>query len=249
MSLGGRTVLVPRGGAWGLDVAGRILERGGTPWVVPLIEARAVESAALRGALEELAAGGYDWLAVTSAAAADVLAVADVLAAHGAPSHAYIPATTRVVAVGPATARALERIGVTVDLVPERDHSAAGLLEVWQAHGRVLVLHSDLAGTTLADGLRERGCEVDAEVAYRTGAVPVSAADVLAVADGAADVILVTSGSVARQVRRLDVPARTLIACLGPVTARDAQGCGLRVDVVAPQNTVEALLGAVEENP
>jgi uroporphyrinogen-III synthase len=59
--------------------------------------------------------------------------------------------------------------------------------------------------------------------------------------------ILVTSGSVAEQVRSQfpEIPESTVIAAIGPRTARDARGYGLRVDVVAEQQTVDSLIEAI----
>ena len=61
-----------------------------------------------RGGPRELAAGGFDWLTVTSATTVDVLSSYD----------AVIPETTKVAAVGETTAAALAAAGYHVDFVP-----------------------------------------------------------------------------------------------------------------------------------
>lgn len=248
MSLHGRTVLVPRGGAWGQEVAQMISARGGRARVVPLIETPLVDSQDLRSALSALADGDYDWVVTTSAAAAPVLAGVQVRA--------------RVATVGPASAAALSAVGLEVALLPETDFSAAGLLRAMSAlngvagtaiagtrsaGASVLVLRSDLARAELIDGLRAMGHAVDPVIAYRTRNVAVDPRDAEALAAGAVDAALVTSGSVARALATLDVAAGTQVACLGPVTADDARAAGLGVDVVAAQHTIEALLDALCE--
>jgi uroporphyrinogen-III synthase len=57
----------------------------------------------------------------------------------------------------------------------------------------------------------------------------------------------VTSGSVAEQVHEQfpHIPATTLIAAIGPRTAKDARRAGLDVDVIADAQTVDALIDAV----
>lgn len=263
--LRGRTVLVPRGGPWGQGVARAVRQRGGEPWVVPLIETREVTSAQARlcldHALGALAAGEYGWLAVTSAATADVLAARGVPASLSAAVGRVVGALAnpasgvRVAAVGPATAQALTRIGLAPELVPAHDFSAAGLVACWPdlarppgpRAARVLVLTSDLARTTLADGLRAKGWAVDGAVAYETVDVAVDRAELGDLAAGRADVVLVTSGSVARRVAGLTLNPTTQIACLGPVTACDAETYGLRVDHVAARSTVTSLLDSLEE--
>ena len=56
-----------------------------------------------------------------------------------------------------------------------------------------------------------------------------------------------TSGSVAEQVHQQfpDLPSTTLIAAIGPRTAKDARRAGLNVDVIADAQTVDALIDAV----
>jgi uroporphyrinogen-III synthase len=43
------------------------------------------------------------------------------------------------------------------------------------------------------------------------------------------------------------VPERTLVAAIGPRTARDARHYGLRVDVVASDRTAESLVDVVAQ--
>ena len=64
---------------------------------------------------------------------------------------------------------------------------------------------------------------------------------------GRINAILVTSGSVAEQVHAQfpELPAETLIAAIGPRTAKDARKAGLDIDVVADAQTVDALIDAV----
>ncbi|MFT4219336.1 MAG: uroporphyrinogen-III synthase [Microbacterium sp.] len=240
--LTGWRVLVPRGGPWGDSVAASLRLQGAVPVVAPLIDfASTRDPATLDSALADLEAGAFDWLTVTSAT------TVDVLFAHGT----RIPPSTRVAAVGETTSAALQAVGYRVDLVPERDNSAAGmaeqLIELEQEPRRILTLRSEIAKPVLTKRLIEAGHDVRSVVAYRTVGVPVTERIARDVANGRINAILVTSGSVAEQVRRQfpDLPATTTVAAIGPRTARDARGYGLTVDVVANQQTVASLIDAV----
>ena len=175
----------------------------------------------------------------------------DVLSAH----RAVIPEGTRIAAVGETTAATLTAANYRVDFVPRHDNSAAGLLAEWpDATGgvvplRILALRSDIAKPVLTDGLRAAGHDVDAVVAYRTVGVPMSPEIVEGVASGRFDAILVTSGSVAHQIAVQIglVPSRTVLACIGPRTAVDAEAAGLRVDLVARSRTSDSLIDTLEE--
>ncbi|MFS0728872.1 uroporphyrinogen-III synthase [Curtobacterium sp. 1P10AnD] len=253
-------MLVPRGGAWGEQVAAAARARGLDPVVVPLVtDAPPADPAGLDAALARLAdavgapsdgrhgaapadATGADgagstapWLAVTSATAVRVVA--------GRVSR--LPAGVCVACVGEATARAARQAGWRVDLVPETE-SAAGLVAAFPGSaGRVLFPRSELAAPTLVEGLRARGIDVEDVVAYRT----VGTGDEPVRLDRAPDAVLVTSGSVASQVARRMTPLdpRTRIACIGPGTASAAREVGLPVHVVARSRSAEALLDAVAE--
>lgn len=178
---------------------------------------------------------GYAWVVVTSATAVTVLAE----------RVAGLPSGVRVATVGEPTARAARAAGWVVDLVPDQA-SAAGLVAALpDTDGTVLFPRSEIAAPTLVDGLRARGIDVDDVVAYRT----VGTGDEPITLDAVLDAVLVTSGSVAREIARRMTPLdpRTLVACIGPGTAADARAAGLPVHVVGPTRSAEALLDAVVE--
>ncbi|HZK59265.1 MAG TPA: uroporphyrinogen-III synthase, partial [Cryobacterium sp.] len=160
---------------------------------------------------------------------------------------------TRIAAVGETTATALIAAGYRVDIVPSEDNSARGLLAEWEeaTQGaiplRVLTLRSEIAKPLLTEGLRRIGHNVESVVAYRTIGVPVDPKVVADVAAGRVQAVLVTSGSVAQQVQDQlgPIPEQTLVACIGPQTAKDARAIGLRVDVVADQRSAESLIEAI----
>ena len=242
--LAGWRVLVPRGGPWGDSVAADLRSKGASPIVAPMINFAATDDApALERALEKLAAGGFDWLTVTSATTVDVLSAA----------RAVVPPTTRVAAVGETTAAALAAAGYHVDLVPAEENSARGLLAEWEAATqgvvplRILALRSAIAKPLLSEGLRRIGHDVEPVVAYRTVGVTVPENVVQDVRDGLVQAILVTSGSIAEQVQKQlgPIPESTLVAAIGPQTARDARGFGLRVDVIAAERTAASLIAAI----
>jgi uroporphyrinogen-III synthase len=244
--LAGWRVLVPRGGPWGDGVAASLRTLGAVPVVAPHIDfASTRDPDTLDEALAGLEAGEVDRLTVPSAT------TVDGQLAHGT----RIPPTTRVAAVGETTAAALQAVGYRVDLVPDRDNSAAGmadqLIALEPEPKRFLALRSEIAKPLLSRRLTASGHAVRSVVAYRTVGVPVTERIARDVANGRINAILVTSGSVAEQVRLQfpDIPPATVIAAIGPRTAKDAKRTGLDVDVVAAQQTVDSLIQAVSSFP
>ena len=112
---------------------------------------------------------------------------------------------------------------------------------------RILTLRSEIAKPLLTEGLRRIGHDVESVVAYRTIGIPVPENIAADVRDGLVQAILVTSGSVAEQVQVQlgPIPETTLVAAIGPQTARDAREYGLRVDVIADERTAASLIEAV----
>jgi uroporphyrinogen-III synthase len=159
-----------------------------------------------------------------------------------------IPERTRVAAVGETTAAALQAVGYRVDLVPAKDNSAKGMLSeltrLESGPKRFLTLRSEIAKPLLTEGLVAAGHDVESVIAYRTVGEPVSEKIITDVRSGRINAILVTSGSVAQQVVEQfgTLPESTLVAAIGPRTAKDAAGFGLSVHVVSRHQTVAALL-------
>jgi uroporphyrinogen-III synthase len=241
--LGGLRVLVPRGGKWGDGIAATLRALGATPVIAPMINfASADDGAALANALHELQDGQYDWIVITSAT------TVDVFVGH----RVSIPSTTRIAAVGETTGAALQLAGYRVDFTPS-DNSARGLVAQWdtsEISGRVLVPQSDVAEPTLVSGLGGLGIDVQFVSAYRTVGVPVADAVRADVASGRIGAILVSSGSVARQIaaQLAPLPQGTVVACIGPRTAFDARAAGLTVDVIAEERSADSLVAALVEH-
>jgi uroporphyrinogen-III synthase len=242
--LAGWRVLVPRGGKWGDGVAATLRGYGAIPVIAPMINFASAENAVeLSDALKRLERGGFDWLVITSATTVDVLVSQQVV----------VPSTTRIAAVGETTGAALTLAGYHVDFVPDGDNSARGLVKEWPASdisGRVLIPQSDIAEPTLVAGLGTLGLEVEFVTAYRTVGVPVAEHVAADVASGRIRAVLVTSGSVARQVQAqlAPIPEETVIAAIGPRTAFDARAAGLAVHVIAESRSAVSLVEGLVEH-
>ncbi|GMA24212.1 hypothetical protein GCM10025864_19710 [Luteimicrobium album] len=254
--LDGRTVLVPRSLDRAVGLAARLHELGARVLVSPVIErAPADDLDALDDAARDLAAGGYAWVLVTSVNAVDELAAAWARVASGSLGDA--PA--RWAAVGPSTARALREAGVEPALVPE-DHSALGLLAALRSLAapapgvsergsrirdprsdtsddggpRVLLPLGDLARPTLERGLTSMGARPHVVTAYRTVTHLIDGEAREAWAAGTVDAVVLTSGSVTREVvTQLGARDDVVGVAIGTPTARAAEDVGLRVAAVA----------------
>jgi uroporphyrinogen III methyltransferase/synthase len=248
----GWRILVPRTQAQAGPMLERLGSYGATAEVVPTISVEPPRTPQqMERAVKGLVTGRYEWVGFTSVNA--VRAVRERFEQVGLDARAF--AGLKVAAVGGVTAGALRDWGINPDLVPSGEQSAAGLLADWPAYdavldpiNRVLLPRADIATETLVAGLREMGWEVDDVTAYRTVRAAPPAPEIRdAIKGGDFDAVVFTSSSTVRNLVGIagkPHPA-TVIACIGPATAKTAQEQGLRVDVLAAEASAVSLVDAL----
>jgi uroporphyrinogen III methyltransferase / synthase len=251
----GWRVLVPRTKEQAGALSSRLRSYGAIPVEVPTISVEPPRNPlqmdkAVRGLVE----GRYEWIAFTSVNA--VKAVKEKFEEYGLDARAF--SGLKIAAVGDRTAACLAEWGLRADLVPSGEQSARGLLEDWPEYdevldpiNRVFLPRADIATETLVAGLLELGWEVDDVTAYRTvRAAPPPAPVREAIKSGKFDAVAFTSSSTVRNLVGIagKPHASTVIAVIGPATAKTAEEHGLRVDVMAATPSVEVLVDALADH-
>ena len=115
---------------------------------------------------------------------------------------------------------------------------------------RVLLPRADIATEHLVARLTELGWEAEDVTAYRTvRAAPPPAPIREAIKGGGFDAVLFTSSSTVRNLVGIagKPHAVTVIAVIGPQTAKTAAEFGLRVDVMAAKPSMAALVEALAD--
>ena len=250
----GWRVLVPRTKDQAGSVSERLRAYGAVPEEVPTIAVEPPRTPQqMERAVKGLVTGRYQWVAFTSVNA--VRAVREKLEEYGLDARAF--AGVKVAAVGEQTGRALLDFGIKPDLVPEGEQSGEGLAAAWQPYdsvldpiNRVLLPRADIATETLVARLNDLGWETEDVTAYRTvRAAPPPAPIREAIKGGGFDAVLFTSSSTVRNLIGIagKPHAVTVIAVIGPQTAKTAAEFGLRVDVKAPRPSATGLVDALAE--
>ncbi len=250
----GWRVLVPRTKDQAGATTDRLRAHGAVSVVVPTISVEPPRTPQqMERAIKGLVTGRYEWIGFTSVNA--VRAVREKFEEFGLDARAF--AGLKVAAVGGVTATALREWGIVPDLAPSAEQSASGLLEDWPPFdevldpiNRVLLPRADIATDTLVAGLQEMGWEVDDVTAYRTVRAAPPAAEVRdAIKTGRFDAVVFTSSSTVRNLVGIAGKPHpsTVVACIGPATAKTAEEHGLRVDVLADEATGAALVDALAE--
>jgi len=254
-ALYGWTVLVPRTKDQAGEMSEKLVSHGALPIEVPTIAVEPPRSPAqMERAVKGLVDGRFQWVVFTSTNA--VRAVWEKFNEFGLDARAF--SGVKIACVGQATADRVRAFGINPELVPVGEQSSLGLLDefppyddVFDPVNRVLLPRADIATETLAEGLRERGWEIEDVTAYRTvRAAPPPAHTREMIKTGGFDAVCFTSSSTVRNLVGIagKPHARTIVACIGPKTAETAAEFGLRVDVQPEVAAVGPLVEALAEH-
>ncbi len=250
----GWRVLVPRTKEQAASLSVRLRGYGAVPEEVPTISVEPPRNPlqmdkAVRGLVE----GRYEWIVFTSVNA--VRAVREKFEEYGLDARAF--SGLKIAAVGDKTAASIAAWGLRADLVPSGEQSAAGLLADWPEYdesldpiNRVFLPRADIATENLVAGLVDLGWECDDVTAYRTvRAAPPPAPTRDAIKTGKFDAVVFTSSSTVRNLVGIAGKPHpsTVIAVIGPATAKTAEEHGLRVDVMASAPDVGVLVEALAD--
>ncbi len=164
----------------------------------------------------------------------------------------------RIAAVGPGTAAELKKVGLMVDVMPEKA-VAEELIAAFDKkaeefggveHTSMLWVHGEQARDTVYKELMKRKAIVDECLAYRTEPVSDDPTGALASfqQDGA-DWISFTSASTVHNWMKLGVPLPKYIkiASIGPITTEALAQHGLKPDIEAPKHNIPSLIKAIQK--
>jgi uroporphyrinogen-III synthase len=246
LPLAGKRILILRTRQQASILAAQLEAIGAVPIAIPAIEIVPPESyAPLDAALRQL--DTFDWLLFTSANAVEVFA------------QRRNPGRTpkRVAAIGPATAKAAELAGLTVDLVPPRfvAESLAEALIPQIAGCRVLLIRAAEARDVLPESLSSAGADVTIASAYRNQIPETSVSaicNIFSNADTFPQAVTLTSASTARSLVALlnsagvTLTAEIALASIGPITSQAIRELGYEPAVEATEATIPSLIEALK---
>ncbi|MEZ5096200.1 MAG: uroporphyrinogen-III synthase [Nocardioides sp.] len=202
---------------------------------------------AVRGLVE----GRYEWIAFTSVNAVKAVGSASR-------STAWTPAPSPA-SRSPRSAedrRAIAAWGLKADLVPSGEQSAAGLLADWPGTTSCSTPSTGCScpGPTSPPRTSSRvwstwaGSATTSRLPHGAGgAAPAPTRE--AIKTGKFDAVVFTSSSTVRNLVGIAGKPHpsTIIAVIGPATAKTVEEHGLRVDVMAPKPDVELLVDALAD--
>jgi uroporphyrinogen-III synthase len=271
LALANKRILITRTRHQASELATRLEALGATTLLIPTIEIVPPNSfAALDAALTRLqnpVGENYDWLLFTSANAVEAFHHRASLPSASTPSapspdlRTWVSTTPqkslpKIAAIGPATARALTTIGLTVDLIPPQfiaESLAESLLP--EAPGKsFLLIRAAEARDYIPETLTAAGATVTIAEAYRNQLPPDSIPALQALfasPDNYPDAITFTSASTARnlcallEAANITLPLNITLASIGPITSEALRTLGHAPTIEAPEPTIPALVEAL----
>jgi uroporphyrinogen-III synthase len=245
-ALSGKRVLVTRPREQADAFVEKLSLLGAVPVIFPTIDiAPLADPSLLDDAILHL--DKYHWVIFTSVNG--VSAFWQRLDALGKGSGIFLD--IQVAAIGPATAQALKERGVSPSFIPSEYRAEAILPGLGNVHGKYILLpRADIARKTLVIELKKLGAFPEEIAVYRT--IP-SRLDLQALTEleKGVDIATFTSSSTVKNFYALlrnqaEILLKgAIIACIGPITAETARECGLVVDLVAEDYTVDGLMSAL----
>jgi uroporphyrinogen-III synthase len=248
-----RRILVTRTRQQASDLALQLEALGATTILIPTIE---IVPPGNYGPLDDALAhlDSFDWLLFTSANAVESFAARMKLR-----DSVGLPLRVKIAVVGPATAKAVENIGLPVALLPPR-YIAESLAESLATHAsgcRILLIRAEDARDVLPNSLTRAGAAVTIAPAYRNQ-VPKTSIRLLQQMFSSPkiqiDAITFTSASTVRNLTvLLDAGGLTLsseivLASIGPITSDALREIGREPTIEANQPTIPALVQAIAEH-
>jgi uroporphyrinogen III methyltransferase/synthase len=156
----------------------------------------------------------------------------------------------RICTIGPATAAAVEGMGIRVDIVPG-EYISEGVVRAFQGVDlkgkRVLLPRAQEARDVIPEGLSKLGASVDVVTVYSTVRSESRKEELRPLLDaGKVDVITFTSPSTVNNFKEImggaALPETVRIACIGPVTAAAAKKQGFTVHIYQEEFTIPGMV-------
>lgn len=247
----GTRVVITRPEGQAREFAGLLRERGARVTVFPVISIVPTEdNRRLDAALGDI--GSYQWIIFTSANS--VRFFFERLRSLGKDLREL--KGLRIATIGPATASAIEAMGVRVDIVPG-EYISEGVVRAFDdvdLRGvKILLPRAETARDVIPHELAARGASVDVIPLYRTVGSGRDGKELVSLMnEGQVDVLTFTSPSTVTHCIDMiggigNIPPSVAIACIGPVTEAAARKAGLKVDIMQGPYDMKGFVAAIEE--
>jgi uroporphyrinogen III methyltransferase/synthase len=161
-----------------------------------------------------------------------------------------------ICSVGPKTAESLETFGLRADLIPAEFKAEGVLMALGNENvkgKKILIPRAKIAREIIPEELRKMGAEVTVATAYENIKPEADVARAIKLfEDKKISAVTFTSSSTVHNFVEMigqkgykSLLNGVSVACIGPVTAKTAEGYGMKIDVIPEDFTIPALVEAL----
>lgn len=248
LPLRGQGIWLPRPATSPTQLRDMLENLGATVYADPVIELRRpTDSSQLQNVVQQLLSGRVQGMAFSSVNGVDYL----VQHLFESRLDVRVLSGIQLATVGAATSQQLEKYGLRVDIQPEHEFSASGLLRALSgsvAGQHWVVITTNLSQGTLLRGLQQSGARVTSCLTYETvDCQSISEELARAFSSGAVHQTVITSSHIARVARCLIGEAAQRVRCiaLGGKVAKELTELGWAPAAVTEANTSDAIVQSV----
>lgn len=247
--LQGLKIVITRQAEKAQELKRKLEKEGAIPILLPTIKTVPVVEPGYESELRKLST--YDWIVFTSANSVKYFFV--LLENSGL----ALPPSLKIAAIGSATASALSRKALRVNLQPEKAVGES-LVEAFSALNlkgkKILFPRARVARELVVEELARRGAEVKVLVVYETILCTDYLEDFLKEFERGVDVVTFTSASTAKNFYHLlegkvdkERLKKLKVVCIGPVTAEAVAELGYQVAATAKEYNTDGLVETLKE--
>ncbi|RKD22515.1 uroporphyrinogen III methyltransferase / synthase [Caminicella sporogenes DSM 14501] len=159
-----------------------------------------------------------------------------------------------ICAIGPATAKKLNDMGLKVEYMPD-EYRAEGIIDILKDKikdgDNILLPRADIARKLLIDELEKLGAKVDNIPIYKTVIPEYDRENLIKILKEKVDVITFTSSSTVKNfvkilgMENLKLINGAKIAVIGPITSTTAKEMGMNVDIEAKEYSISGLVDEI----
>jgi uroporphyrinogen III methyltransferase/synthase len=247
----GQNICITRDDSGNVSLAENIIGRGGNPVSFPMIKIKSLTNS--NDFINILADfKNFDWIIFTSVNGVELF----FRALDEMNKDARVFASAKIAAIGPRTAQRLEQNSINADFVPDKYTSKELAIQLIDHtnldNKKILLLRSKQASDDLPQLLKEAGSDVTEVPVYTIEPAQSDAAPVVKkIKSSQINWLTFASPSSAKNFFALISPDivntnPVKVASIGPVTTKQLNDLDVKVDLESPQQTLDALLDAIE---
>lgn len=242
LRLSGKRILVTREANQAKSFASKIIENGGQPTVVPLLNISCIHGGKNHEMLQRLS--NFEWIFFSSVNGVDCFF--SLLESSG-----IRLSDVKLAAVGQKTGEAIKRYGYEVDFFPtiyDGENLAKEFIETYKHVGRILLIQGSRSRDVIYKGLVAANINVETFVVYQTVYNESVKEELKEVIQGTTfDFITFTSPSCVEAFYEflegnVNLPLATKIVCIGKTTAERARELGMEDTIIPKTYTINGMI-------